>query len=184
MRTALLAVSMLLAAAPAFAAWGDVPIHSDPEIGGRSVFYRPKDADHGTWAPGGQVRGSLGGAYGYEMSLDYTRHTAAGADYRVIPVQLTLLGFFSPETPMSAYLLAGVGWYFTKLGGPGAHSETLFREHAGVGLHIMTQGSLTVDGSWRYIWSSVWRFNDYGHPWGSGYHFQGTMITLAANYRL
>jgi len=175
---------LLLIAAPARAAGGSDVLQSDPEVGGRAVFFRPKDADRGTWGPGVQVRGSLGGAYGFEGSLDRARHTAAGADYTVTPLQLSLLGYFVPEQPLSAYLLAGMGWYFTRVGGPGAHSETPYRLHAGAGLQLLAGGNWTLDGSYRFLWNSVWRFNDWGHPWGTGYHAQGSMFTLSLNWRL
>lgn len=175
---------LLLCCARPARALEDDRLQSDPQLGGRAVFYRPKDADHGTWGPGMLVRGSLGGAYGFEVSLDDTRHSAAGATYNVLPLQLSLLGFTNPDQALSPYLLAGPGWYFTRVGGPGAHNETLFRLHAGAGLQLLGGGNWSIDGSWRYIWSAVWRFNDYGHPWGSDYHEQGSMWTLALNWKL
>lgn len=158
--------------------------HTDPALGARYSFFRPKDADHGTWGAGGQVKMRLNEGYALQGSVDVTHHSAAGADYRVVPAQLTLLGYVTPKQPFSFYALLGSGWYFTRVGGPGAHSERPFRLHAGVGAEILAGGRWTVDGSFRFLWSSVWRFNDWDHPWGSGYHAQGTMVTVALNYLL
>lgn len=174
----LLLLLPLAAASPARAQSEDS--HQATTLGPRAVFYRPRDADHGTWNGGAQLKLGLGGAYALRASVDVTHHSAAGADYREVPLQFSLLGYFSPQDPLSFYLLIGYGWYWSHVGGGGAHTETSSRPHAGGGVELLGGGDWALDASYEFIWSQVWRPNDTGHPYGSGFHERGSMITLSA----
>lgn len=157
--------------------------HTSTSLGPRAVFYRPRDADHGSWSPGGQLDVGLGQAYAIEMSVDVTRHSSAGANYREIPVQLTLKGFLQPEDPASLYLLAGYGWYFSRVDGPGARSETQTRPHVGAGLELLSGTNWTLDADYRFIWSAVYQPLNNTRLLGNGYHKRGSMIMLALTRR-
>ena len=168
--------------APRLAAAADDP-HTNPTIGVRGVYFRPRDADRGRWGEGVQLKGPMGEALAYQVSADLVHTSAHGANFRTVPVQLTLLGYFTPSQPLSPFLLAGVGWYFTHVDGPGSHTERLLRPHFGGGVEILATDKISLDASYRFLWSQVYRLSDYGHPFGSNFKEQGSMITLAANYR-
>jgi len=120
----------------------------------------------------------LGAATALEGSLDLTRHDASGTAVREIPFQVTLLGYFKPDEEISPFLLAGMGWYFRRLGGPGAHSETRCGPHVGAGVQWLIGKHLSMEASYRFLWSAVWRLSDFSHPYGSGFHERGSMLTV------
>ena len=175
---ALLSVLLLLPRA----ARADDP-HTSPTVGARGIYYRPKDADRGAWGEGVQYKGPMGEALAFQASVDYVRHSASGANYRTIPAQISLLGYFTPTSPLAPFLIAGLGWYFTHVDGPGSHTERLLRPHIGAGIEILASDKISLDASYRFLWSQVYRFTDFGHPYGSNFKGQGSMITLALNYR-
>jgi opacity protein-like surface antigen len=177
-RLVLLVCALLL---PSVAAADDP--HTDASIGARTVFYRPLDADHGAWAKGAQLKLHVSQSYALQASMDVTHYSLAGANFRAVPVQVSLLGYFTPETPMSFFLLAGMGWYTSRVDGPGSHSETRSNPHVGVGLELVTEKRWTLDASYRFLWSQVYRLSDLGHPYGSGFKERASMLTLALNWR-
>lgn len=179
---ALLAVLALLAASPAGASteFTDDQPHTSPTIGARAIFYRPRDADHGVWGPGVQMRMHGDERYAVEVSIDKTQHTSAGANIRTIPVQLSLIGFFTPESKISPYFMIGYGWYLRKLDN---HSDRLQHPHAGLGVHWLALESLSLDAGYRLLWSAAWRSTDYLRPFGRNYRDRGSMFVASANYR-
>ena len=181
-RTLRLSFFLLVLAAPAFAQQQNVS-HAAATAGPRAVFYTPSDADHGEWGQGLQVKLPAGPDYAMQVSVDRSKHSAGGANYKDLPVQVSLLGYFMPESPGSFYLLVGMGYYRVTVDGPGAHTESSTRPHVGAGLEVLGDGRFSLDASYRFIWSEVIRMNDYGHPWGSGFHARGSMLTLSVGYR-
>jgi hypothetical protein len=175
---ALLAAALLLAALPAAA---EEAGHADSALGARAIFYRPRDADHGVWAPGLHARWRAEPQWAGELSVDHARHSSAGARYRTIPLQVSAIGYLKPEDKVSPYVLLGYGWYFVKLGGPGARSDVFTHPHAGVGMQALL-GSLTLDAAYRLLWTAAWRPVDT-RPWGRNYKDKGSMWTLGLSYR-
>jgi hypothetical protein len=181
-RTLQLSLALLVLVSPAFAQQRSVS-HSAGAVGPRAVFYAPSDADHGQWGQGVQLKLPAGPDYAMQISVDRSKHSAAGANYKDLPIQVSLLGYFMPESPGSFYLLLGMGHYRVTVDGPGAHTENSTRPHIGAGLEVLGDSRFSLDASYRFIWSGVWRLNDYAHPWGSGFHKRGTMYTLSIAYR-
>ena len=157
--------------------------HTQTALGPRGVFYRPKNADHGAWSPGGQLNVHAGGPYVIQGSADVAHYTAAGASWRSVPLQVTLIDYLTPEDPASFYVLAGYGWYFNRVDGPGAHSETLAHPHAGAGVELLSGVNWSFDADYRFIWSATYKPWTSDHPFGSNYQKRGSMITLALTRR-
>ncbi|MBK7688403.1 MAG: porin family protein [Elusimicrobia bacterium] len=72
---------------------------------------------------------------------------------KTYPVQASLLAYLVPHSPISPYLLGGTGWYFTRVSGGTAETQTdnRFGLHAGAGLEARLNEFLSVDGSYRYV---------------------------------
>lgn len=157
-------------------------VHGATSIGGRAAFYRPDGADHGAWAPGAQVRLRLSRTYTLEASADFSRHSFGPTKVRVIPVQATLLSYFYQDSSFSPYLLLGGGWYFTRVEGPQAHSQSRFGPHTGAGVELLFGGSWSMDCSYRALWTQGVHIKDASHPFGRTSAKKGKMVTLGLNY--
>jgi hypothetical protein len=149
-------------------------------IGPRLDFYRPNDADHGDWAPGVQLNLHLTPAYAFEGSMDWAHYTSNGTGVRTTPIQATILGYFAPGSPISPYLLIGGGWYPTHADGPYSPGR-LFGPHVGAGLELLLGSSLSIEGTYRFLWTEIITLT---HLYGEDYSIRGHMFTLAVNYRL
>jgi opacity protein-like surface antigen len=153
-------------------------------IGPRAAYFKGKDADKGSWFAGAQARIHLSPGLGLEGSIDYRRNSyAGGVTIEGYPVQATLLVHIGPLSPVSPYLLGGAGWYFTQVEGPQMARKTdhRFGPHAGAGLELKMNESVSIDGSYRYIWLA-----DVTTRRASGlettYRDSGSMGTLALNF--
>src|SRR5947209_7096355 len=111
--------------------------HTATSIGGRATFYKPQDADHGLWAPGVQLRLHASRGYSTELSADFTHHSIGQTTIKVVPIQASLLGYFYPDSSLSPYLIAGIGWYYTRVLDASPHSENRWGPHAGLGMSIL-----------------------------------------------
>jgi opacity protein-like surface antigen len=149
-------------------------------VGPRLDFFRPDDADHGDWAPGVQLNLHLTPLYALQGSMDWAHYTSNGTNVRATPIQATLLGYFSANSPISPYLLIGGGWYPTHADGP-YNSPRLFGPHVGAGLEIQLGSTWSIDGSYRFLWTQILTLT---HPYGLDYSVRGHMFTVAVNYRL
>lgn len=158
--------------------------HGATSIGPRAVFYRPTDADRGVWAPGAQLRLHLTPAYVLEGSVDFPRYASSGAAVRATVIQTTLVGYFYPETTSSPYLLIGGGWYPVRADARYVNPYRRFGPHVGAGLELILGGSLSLDGSYRYLWTQDVGWSKLGHLFGRDYAKRGFMYTLSLNYRL
>jgi opacity protein-like surface antigen len=153
-------------------------------LGPRATYFKAKDAAKGTWYAGAQARFHPTSVLGLEGSIDYRKNKYAGdVTIKGFPVQATLLVYLIPQSPVSPYLLGGAGWYFTQVESPGIAKKTdnRFGPHAGAGLEAKLGPSLSVDGSYRYIWLSDVKSSDK-NAITQKYRDSGTMITVAANF--
>jgi opacity protein-like surface antigen len=157
--------------------------HNRFSVGPRMVFYRPTDADHGRWSPGGQIRLPVGPEYSLEVSVDAVRYTSQGANITVKPVQLTLIGYFAPQANASPYLLVGAGWYSPEADGPYVNPHRRFGPHVGAGLQAVISDRLTIDGSYRFLWTQVNSLTQPLYAFGRHFRERGSMFTAALNYR-
>ena len=98
-----------------------------------------------------------------ELSVDYHRHT--------VPVQASLLGYFNPDAKASMYMIFGLGWY------------TVHYPHTGAGLSFVLSDHWSLDASYRFLFTGVYRLSDWKHPVGDHYDVRGHMATVGLNYR-
>lgn len=153
-------------------------------IGPRATYSTPKDADEGEWSGGAQARLHLSPGLGLEGSIDYhSNNYGVGTTIKTYPVQASLLGYLMPGSAFSPFLLGGVGWYYTRISGPAGFSNTTsrFGLHAGAGLEVMLNKSLSLDGSYRYVWVESVTSTD-SDALDKTYNDKGSMITMALNF--
>lgn len=166
--------------------WGEV--RRGLSLGGRGMYYKP-DGAQGEWHGGAQLRFHLNRALALEGSADYrsTRFDAPAGTGEVrvdhYPVMASLLGYLFPHSPITPFVLAGAGWHFTHVDGPGIdETNNRFGPHAGGGLQAFLGRSWSLDGTYRYVWIEDYRsgaalgsktFTDRGHMWTAAlnYHF-------------
>jgi len=152
-------------------------------IGPRAAYSTPKDADEGQWAPGAQARLHLSSVFGLEASIDYLKNDFGPlTTVKTYPVQASLLAYIIPNGVVSPFLLGGAGWYYTRVEGPGSFSDTTsrFGLHAGAGLEVMLNKSLSLDGTYRYVWLESLASQDE-NALHKTYEDSGSLITLALN---
>jgi opacity protein-like surface antigen len=101
----------------------------------------------------------------------------------VTPIQATVLGYFSPGSSLSPYLLIGGGWYPTHADGPYSPSR-LFGPHVGAGLELLLGSNWSLDGSYRFLWTETISWSNPVHLFGQDFSVRGHMFTVALNYRL
>lgn len=152
-------------------------------IGPRATYATPKDATKGEWAPGAQLKLHLSSVVGFEGSIDYLKNDFGPlTTIRTYPVQASLLAYLMPGSTVSPYLLGGAGLYYTKVDGPlGYESNTSrFGLHAGAGVEVMLNKSLSLDGAYRYVWLESVRSHD-ANALDKNYQDAGSMVTIALN---
>lgn len=156
------------------------------EIGARGAYFKPDRAD-GAWSPGGVLRIHLGKVWALEGTADFRQQYAGANDaYRITtyPVQASLLAYIFPDSPVTPYVLGGVGWYNQHIRGPGIdNTSDKVGPHAGGGLAVYIGRFWSMDATYRFIWVEAdsstdarledKRFNDRGHMITAGlnYHF-------------
>lgn len=153
-------------------------------IGPRASYFNPKDADKGSYSGGVQSRIHFTPVLGLEGSVDYRKDDYSnGVSIKTYPVQASLMAYLMPHSSVSPYVLGGTGWYFTQVKGPSFETETdnRFGLHAGAGLEVMLNESLSLDGSYRYIWLEDVKPHA-SNPLDKTYSDSGSMITLAMNF--
>ncbi len=153
-------------------------------FGPRGSYFKPKDADSGSYSAGVQARAHLTPVLGLEGSIDYRKDKYANdVSVKTYPVQASLLAYLAPHSPISPYLLGGTGWYFTRVSGPSVETQTdnRFGLHAGGGLEAMLNESLSLDGSYRYIWLEDLQSKSTSAI-DKTYSDQGYMLTVALNF--
>lgn len=176
------AIMMLGVGASAEAAESEAA-RSGLSLGPRFAVIDPKD-DRSRQFGGAQARLHLGPVFGIEASVDARRDRFEG-DTKVwtVPVQLSALIYLIPDGPISPFLLAGPGWYYTKVEGPGDFKDTQHRFglHAGGGLQWFVSRHVSIDGTYRYLWVEEVgskdaalrdkKFDDSGHMFTVGLNF-------------
>ena len=153
-------------------------------LGPRATYSHPKDADEGKWYGGAQARLHFSPVLGLEGSIDYRRNDFSNhTTIKSYPVQASLLAYLMPSQRWSPFLLGGGGWYFTRVEGPAdfSHTSSRFGLHAGGGVEVMLNESISLDGSYRYVWlEDVTSRNE--HALDKTYRDSGSMITIALNF--
>jgi opacity protein-like surface antigen len=180
-------LSFVLVAAGGFTASARMTLSGEEQrsafsLGGRGAYFDPDDGD-GTWFGGAQGKFYLGPALGVEGSIDYRKSDFGSTDVHVYPVQASLLAYLIPESWVSPYLLAGGGWYFTSIEGPGGFDETehRFGWHAGGGAQLFLNRFWSVDATYRYLWVEDFASRD-DNLTAKDYEEAGHMITTGLNF--
>lgn len=152
-------------------------------IGPRATYATPKDASGGEWAPGAQLKLHLSSVVGFEGSIDYLKNDFGPlTTIKTYPVQASLLAYLMPGGTVSPYLLGGAGLYYSKVTGPlGYENNTSrFGLHAGAGIEVMLNRSLSLDGAYRYVWLESIQSHD-ANALDKNYQDAGSMVTIALN---
>jgi opacity protein-like surface antigen len=168
-----------------------VGVHPGLEIGGRGMYFKPRGGPD-SWSGGAQVRFHMTENWAVEGSADYRRVTldtpaagltpAGSARVDVYPVQASLIGYLFPRSPITPFVLAGAGWYFTHASTPGGdRTDNRFGPHVGGGLQIFLGHHWSVDGTYRYVWIENFRSASTSLP-ENAYRDSGHMVTAALNY--
>ncbi len=159
--------------------------HPGLSIGGRGAYYRTKGADSGDFAEGAQVRYHLTRRWALEGSVDLRKDKFGGTNVDVVPMQFSAIIYLMPHSyRLAPYILAGGGWYYTRVGAPADTSEFRFGPHAGGGAELMLNKFWSLDASYRYLWAEDIRSQDMAHPLGRNFSDKGFMLAVALNYYL
>lgn len=152
-------------------------------LGGRAMFFDPKDADDGDLYGGAQARFHFTPAIAAEGSIDYRRSYFGPTRVHVYPVQASLLFHLMPGKAISPFLIGGGGWYYTQVDGPGGQDDRKHRfgTHAGAGLQAFLNKYWSLDATYRYVW--VEKINSRNAALlNKDYTDSGSMITAGLNY--
>jgi opacity protein-like surface antigen len=177
----LLAAAAALAPASALAGGSDADVARGVSIGGNATYFRAKDADHGYISPGVQLRVHLSPMFALEGTIDYRKEQFGGTVVDVYPVQASLLVYLFPSSRLTPYVLGGGGWYYTHVRSPD-HTQYRFGPHLGAGLKLSLNRSWSVDGSYRYLWTTDVHSTNVAHPAGQNFSDNGFMLTAGLNY--
>ena len=137
---------------------GQAPDAGQFSIGPAVGWLKVRDADDGTWMVGVQARLRLGRVFAIEGSI--TAHRSDFADDTIevfqYPVQVSLLVFPFPDSPIEPYLVGGAGWYYTRYEydsvlGLDDETDSQFGIHLGVGLMIELGPKVQIFGDFRWI---------------------------------
>jgi opacity protein-like surface antigen len=176
-------IAMSFLATATFASADDA-VGSRPGVsfGGRAMYFRPKDAEHGTLNGGAQLRVHVTSVLALEGSADYRQDKFGLKTVDVFPVQASLMVYLMPGYRFSPYILGGGGWYFTHIQGGGNDSKNRFGPHAGAGMELYLDHHWSIDGSYRYVWNTAIHSQDAQHPVGHDFSDSGFMLTAGLNY--
>ena len=175
---AALVVAVIAVAGPARAD-DDHKSRAGTTFGGRAAYFNPKGPDNGAWSGGAQLRFHLSPVLGIEGSADWRQQKSGPTTIDIYPVQASLLVYPLPELPITPFLLAGGGWYYTHV--HGQPTQNRFGPHAGAGVEWFLARHWSVDGTYRYVWVDT--VDTPANPLRRDYDESGSMVTAALNYR-
>jgi len=128
-------------------------------LGARVGYLRGRDAEKGSWLGGVQGRLFLHDMIAVEGSVEFHRDEYLDGDVLVTfyPVQVTAMVFPIPKLDLRPYVLAGAGWYYTRvdyedeLGWYDSETEHAFGIHVGGGVELNTGSKITLNADFRYV---------------------------------
>ena len=184
MRASWVAVALALVGVAYAGAFADdvASPRSGFSLGGRGEYFRPKDADKGSWSGGAQARIHFTPVLAVEGSIDYRQSRFEGAIADIYPAQGSLMLYLLPNSPITPYILGGAGWYYTHVHSPFENTSHRFGPHAGAGLELFLNRYWSVDADYRYVWVSSINTPTAAHPLGKDFSDQGHMVTIGLNY--
>jgi hypothetical protein len=156
--------------------------HGFLSIGGRAMWFDPKDGES-SWSGGAQVRLYLLRFFAIEGSADYRQNKFNGSTVHTYPVQVSGLLYLFPSWRLTPFILGGAGWYYTTVDGPGGFSDTTnrFGVHAGGGLQYFISRHFSVDSTYRYIWLEDVASRNQSLT-NKDYRDSGQMVTIGLNF--
>lgn len=182
-RAAVLALAAALSSAGVRAQEPAIPgSRAGFSIGPRTMHYKATDAEEGTWSGGVQARGHFTPVLAAEGSVDYRQTRFSGAVVDIMPVQASLLVYLFPGIPITPYILAGAGWYYTHLRDPLNDTQSRWGPHAGAGVELFMSRNWSMDTSWRHIWNGDIHTVTASRPVGRDLNDNGNMFTIGLNY--
>ncbi|WP_447978777.1 outer membrane protein [Candidatus Nitrospira bockiana] len=151
-------------------------------IGGRATWFDPNDGDS-RWFGGAQARLYLFKGFAIEGSVDYRRNDFDGTRVHTYPVQVSGLIYLLPGKRLTPFVLGGGGWYYTTVKGPGGFEDTQnrFGLHAGGGLQFWLTNSVSIDGTYRYVWLEDVNSRDRNIK-DKDFRDSGQMVTIGLNF--
>jgi len=129
-------------------------------LGAALGYLTTKGDDHGTWFAGAQARFHFAKFFAVEAMLTFHDNRYESGDVHVTqyPFQASAMLYPFPEWQIKPYVLAGFGWYYTRVSYTGAYSsisnetDHTFGGHAGLGGEIHLASTTSIDLDLRYIW--------------------------------
>ena len=151
-------------------------------IGGRAMYYDPKEGD-ANWYGGAQVRFHPFHFFAIEGSADYRKNTFGDTRVHSYPVQVSGLIYPLGTTRLAPFILGGGGWYYTTVNGPGNFDNTQnrFGLHAGGGLQFFFNKHFSIDSTYRYIWLEKIQSKDQNIV-DKKFKDTGHMVTIGVNF--
>lgn len=176
-------------------AWTAGPLlafeRSGASLGGRGVYFDPKDADDGTWYGGAQLRFYFTPTLALEGSVDYREDEYANGAVKVRtwPIQASMLFYLADENvAVNPFLLGGAGWYMTTVETKvpplidESDTDDRFGLHAGGGLQFFLSEAVSLDGTYRYIWLEALKSKDTASLQDKEFNDSGHMLTAGLNF--
>jgi hypothetical protein len=128
-------------------------------IGPAVGYLNARGADRGTWFAGAQARFHFLKYLAAEGSITFHENRYEGGDARVTqyPVQVSGMLYPIPEGQFRPYIVAGAGWYYTRITYTGSlasisnQTEHVFGGHAGAGLELRLSPTTSLDADLRYV---------------------------------
>lgn len=176
-------IASSLGSLPALAA--ETVDHGFLSFGPRATYFVPKNDnwEEGKFYGGAQLRAHFLQALAIEGSADYRRDHFGSTRVDTYPVQVSLLAYLFPSSPLTPFGLVGGGWYYTHVKGPGGFDDTQnrFGAHAGGGLQFFINRNWSTDATYRYIWLEDIRSKD-NNLLDKKFDDRGHMVTLGINF--
>ncbi len=132
-------------------------------IGAAGGYLHAKEADRGTWFAGAQARLHFLEYFAGEGAITFHDDSYQSGKVHVTqyPVQVSGMLYPIPDGQFRPYVVAGVGWYYTRttysgtLGGISDRTDHVFGGHAGAGLEVRLGRSTSLDADIRYVFMNL-----------------------------
>ena len=132
--------------------------HPGFSIGPMGGYLKTRDADRGTWFGGVQARVRFLRVLAVEASISFHQNRYFDGDVVVTqyPVQLSALLLPLPHGPLDPYVLAGGGWYYSRVDyddsiGGGDETDRSFAVHVGAGANVWLSPRLSLFADFRWV---------------------------------
>src|SRR5579863_2455427 len=144
-------------------------------LGPAGGYLNARGADRGTWFAGAQARLHFLEFFAAEASITFHENSYEHGSVHVTqyPVQLSGMFYPIPDGQFRPYVVAGVGWYYSRitytaaLSGISNQTDHTFGGHGGAGLELKLGRRTSIDADIRYIFlnpsSAVVKSGDFDY---------------------